>query len=174
MTIEERLEIIEKKLDELCEIMCFKYKENEKFLSKEKVTQKETHNSKDKEIIYISNDLKDLELKDLIYTIIDYTNKKLDTNYRYTNKKIKTLVNSRVSEGFKFDDFKYVIDVKYNEWHDTDMAKYLRYDTLFGNKFEIYRNQKPTKITKKKKEELEMEELRKISQQTSNKIRGII
>ncbi len=188
MTVEERLDRIEKKLNELCEIVCFEYKENEKFLSKEKVTQKETHISKDKEIIMLydvnnsidnlkdivkedDKDLKDKDyiykeyIKDLVKKVVDYMNLKLKTNYRYTNAKIKTLISSRVREGFVFEDFKYVIDVKYKEWHKTTMEKYLRYDTLFGNKFEIYRNQKANKKD-------ELKELQKIANKTSAKIRG--
>ena len=41
------------------------------------------------------------------------------------------------------DDFKKVIDNKINDWkNNNDMQKYLRPETLFGNKFESYLNQK--------------------------------
>ena len=40
------------------------------------------------------------------------------------------------------DDFKKVIDVKSLEWNkDPKMCKYLRPETLFGNKFEGYLNE---------------------------------
>ena len=40
------------------------------------------------------------------------------------------------------EDFKIVIDKKYEAWHDDkDMAQYLRPETLFSNKFESYLNQ---------------------------------
>ena len=41
----------------------------------------------------------------------------------------------------KLEDFKLVIDIKAAEWlNDTEMNRYLRPDTLFGSKFEIYLN----------------------------------
>ena len=74
--------------------------------------------------------------------IIDYLNLKANTNYKYTTSKTQTLIKARYNEGFIIDDFKRVIDNKVSEWKDTDMAKYLRPETLFGTKFESYLNQK--------------------------------
>jgi hypothetical protein len=34
--------------------------------------------------------------------------------------------------------------IKYAEWNGTDMQKFLRPETLYGNKFESYLNQKLT------------------------------
>ena len=79
--------------------------------------------------------------------IINYFNSKANTNYRVTNKKTKGLIKSRVSEGFTKEEFFKVIDIKSCEWMNTDMQKYLRPETLFGNKFESYLNQKD--ITRK-------------------------
>lgn len=80
--------------------------------------------------------------EDIIYkNIIDYLNLRLDTHYRYTSNKTRTLINARLNEGFTEEDFKVVIDKKYLEWHDSDMQQYLRPETLFGNKFESYLNQ---------------------------------
>jgi uncharacterized phage protein (TIGR02220 family) len=45
-----------------------------------------------------------------------------------------------VLESFTVDDCKKVIDAKKSEWEGTDYAKYLRPETLFGNKFEGYLN----------------------------------
>lgn len=76
-------------------------------------------------------------------TIIDYLNKKASKNYKYTTKKTKTHINARINEGFTIDDFKKVIDNKAEEWlNDSKMNKFLRPETLFGNKFESYLNQK--------------------------------
>lgn len=95
--------------------------------------------------LIIKEDLKDF--KDLKIEIIDYMNSKLGTNYRYNGNKITSLINARLKEGFEFDDFKYVIDIKFDEWSsDKAMSKYLNYETLFGNKFEKYRNQKNTTV----------------------------
>ena len=38
-----------------------------------------------------------------------------------------------------------VIDKKFEEWHGTDMEKFLRPETLFTGKFESYLNQKIVK-----------------------------
>lgn len=78
--------------------------------------------------------------------IIDYLNKKAGTNYRHTTKKTQSLIKARFNEGFTLDEFKTVIDKKVAEWlRDPKMNKYLRPETLFGNKFEGYLNQK-TKV----------------------------
>lgn len=73
--------------------------------------------------------------------IIDYLNLKAGTNYRSTSMKTKTLINARIKEGFTVDDFKRAIDNKIYEWKGTEYEKYLRPETLFGNKFESYVNQ---------------------------------
>jgi phage replication O-like protein O len=82
-------------------------------------------------------------IKENIYSsVIDYLNFKCNTNYRATTGKTRSLIKARVNEGFVLEDFKKVIDIKYVEWFKTDMAKYLRPETLFGTKFESYLNQK--------------------------------
>ena len=64
-----------------------------------------------------------------------------------TSKSTQRLINGRLSENYTIEDFKYVIDVKTNEWKDnTKMSKYLTPDTLFNaSKFEKYRNQQMPK-----------------------------
>ncbi|AYQ15187.1 phage replisome organizer N-terminal domain-containing protein [Bacillus paralicheniformis] len=75
--------------------------------------------------------------------IIDLLNKVAGTKYRHTTAKTRSLIKARWNEGNRFDDFKHVILVKWEEWRGTDMDKYLRPQTLFGTKFENYLNQKP-------------------------------
>ncbi|MDN5389846.1 MULTISPECIES: phage replisome organizer N-terminal domain-containing protein [Bacillus] len=75
--------------------------------------------------------------------IIDLLNKVAGTKYRHTTAKTRSLIKARWNEGNRFDDFKHVILVKWEEWRGSDMDKYLRPETLFGTKFENYRNQKP-------------------------------
>lgn len=75
--------------------------------------------------------------------IIEYLNLKANTKYRLTTKKTKDLISARFKEKFTSVDFKQVIDIKTAEWLHTDSEKYLRPETLFGNKFEGYLNQKP-------------------------------
>lgn len=81
--------------------------------------------------------------------IVDYLNLKTNSRYKHSTAKTKSLIKARINDGFTLDDFKVVIDKKYDEWVGTDMEKYLRPETLFGNKFESYLNQKYTKLQKK-------------------------
>lgn len=78
----------------------------------------------------------------IINNIINYLNEKTDSNYRSTTRTTKSKIQARLNEGFTIDDFKKVIDKKYEEWVDTDFEKFLRPETLFGTKFESYLNQK--------------------------------
>ena len=75
--------------------------------------------------------------------IIDYLNQKISSSYKHTTKSTRGLIEKRYNEGFTLEDFKQVIDNKTAEWlNDPNMNKYLRPETLFGNKFESYLNQK--------------------------------
>lgn len=77
--------------------------------------------------------------------IIDYFNSITNKRIKVTDK-VKTLINARYAEGFNVDDFKTVIDKKYDEWHDDEkMSVYIRPSTLFGTKFQDYLNQEIAK-----------------------------
>lgn len=82
-----------------------------------------------------------------IKEIVQYLNDRCGTRYRYQTKGTREHINARLKEGYTVDDFKAVIDKKFEEWHGTDMEKFLRPETLFAGKFESYLNQK---IVKKK------------------------
>ena len=74
--------------------------------------------------------------------IVDYLNLKTNKHFRSNINKTKSAIKSRWKEGFRESDFKYVIDVKCSQWlNDSKMSKYLRPETLFGNKFESYLNE---------------------------------
>lgn len=89
---------------------------------------------------------KEEKYKDEIKEIIDYLNIKLNSNYRYGSESNNKYIRARLNEGFTVDNFKQVIDVKYDEWiKKPEMVQYLRPSTLFGNKFEQYLNQKTYK-----------------------------
>ncbi|KAA6447561.1 conserved phage C-terminal domain-containing protein [Bacillus swezeyi] len=108
--------------------------------------QKEKEKEKEKENNILSGKPDDAasEKDEIPYKlIIDLLNKVAGTKYRHTASKTRTLIKARWSEGNRFDDFKHVILVKCQEWRNSDMDKYLRPETLFGTKFENYRNQKP-------------------------------
>lgn len=84
---------------------------------------------------------------DVYEEIIKYLNEKIGSHFKPTSKSTQRLINGRLSENYTIEDFKYVIDVKTNEWKDnTKMSKYLTPDTLFNaSKFEKYRNQQMPK-----------------------------
>lgn len=73
--------------------------------------------------------------------VINYLNQQTGKHYKSTTKKNQTVIRARTDEGFTLDDFKQVVNNKVAEWKGTDMEKYLRPETLFGNKFEGYLNQ---------------------------------
>lgn len=75
--------------------------------------------------------------------IISYLNSKLGTRYKPNATKNKQVINARLNEGYKLEDFKKAIDNKITDWGlDAKMSKYLRPETLFGTKMESYINEK--------------------------------
>lgn len=80
--------------------------------------------------------------KEIYSRVIDYLNKKIGSNYKSTADKTKQLIDARLNAGFTEQDFYIVIDKKCSAWlNDEKMCKYLRPETLFGNKFEGYLNE---------------------------------
>lgn len=85
---------------------------------------------------------KENKRKEIYSRIIDYLNKKIGSNYKSTADKTKQLIDARLNAGFTEQDFYIVIDKKCSAWlNDEKMCKYLRPETLFGNKFEGYLNE---------------------------------
>ena len=85
-------------------------------------------------------------LNNIYGSVIDYLNEKTERTgkekYSSTSTKTQKLIKARLREKYELEDFKTVIDKKCKEWLGTDMEKYLRPETLFGNKFESYLKQK--------------------------------
>ena len=77
--------------------------------------------------------------------IISFLNSTTGSKYKASTDKTRRLIAARIAEGFTVDDFKAVISKKAKEWQGTDMAQYLRPETLFGTKFEGYLNQPEVK-----------------------------
>lgn len=87
--------------------------------------------------------------------IISYLNEKTGKKLRWDVKSNQKEIKARFNEGYTLDDFKTVIDKKYNEWGRKptkeelqrgikDMRIYLRPKTLFGSNFNVYLNQEQT------------------------------
>jgi uncharacterized phage protein (TIGR02220 family) len=90
-------------------------------------------------------------IKDNISSIINYLNLKVGVMYKPSSTKTISLIKARLREGFTLDDFKTVIDKKVKAWNGTIFEQYLTPFTLFGDKFEIYLNQKIVKQEESKK-----------------------
>ncbi len=75
--------------------------------------------------------------------IVSYLNKKTDKNFKSNTPTTKALIKARWKQGFTFDNFKFVIKVKSQQWlNDPKCSGWLRPQTLFSNKFESYLNEK--------------------------------
>ena len=71
--------------------------------------------------------------------IVAHLNLRADTHFRPSTEKTRRLIRTRQKEGYKFADFCLVIDNQCQEWlNNPDMVRFLRPETLFGNKFEGY------------------------------------
>ena len=93
-----------------------------------------------------NNDKKQLKSNnDLIKIVIDYLNEKTSKKFTTKNKQTIVFINARVKDGYAEKDFKKVIDIKTLKWLNTDMADYLRPQTLFSPKMESYLNEKNNK-----------------------------
>ena len=109
-------------------------------IDKEKDKEKEEEiekRNKNKEI-----DIEDKEDNFPYNKIIFYLNELAGTNYKEDAPWILALMKEHVKNGYTPDDFITVINKKWREWKGSDMIKYIRPSTLFGDKFESYLNQK--------------------------------
>jgi uncharacterized phage protein (TIGR02220 family) len=92
------------------------------------------------------------ERREEVKNIIDFLNDKSGSNFKHTTATTQKHISARLKEGFVLDDFEKVIVIKVDEWSGTDYEKFIRPETLFGNKFESYLNQ----TTQKRLEEKEL------------------
>lgn len=105
-----------------------------------------TQQRSNKDLTPTKNDKNDKNDKKSLYVdeigqVIDYLNQKTNSRFRISESNNRH-IRARLSEGYTLLDMLAVIDKKTEEWLDTDYAKYLRPETLFGNKFQGYLNQK--------------------------------
>jgi uncharacterized phage protein (TIGR02220 family) len=103
-------------------------------------TYNDSNTIKENKIKEKENIEKNIEKKKIYDDIISHLNEKAGTNYRSSSKATQGHINARLAENRTVEDFYTVIDKKCAEWIGTDMEKYLRPETLFGNKFENYLN----------------------------------
>ena len=93
-----------------------------------------------------NNYIQNTETQNEIEHIVKYFNEVCKTSFKSSSNNTKKVIKARLKEGYKFNDFKDVIDFKYKQWgvnpikfSDGQLSNsYLRPSTLFGNKFESY------------------------------------
>jgi uncharacterized phage protein (TIGR02220 family) len=109
-----------------------------------------------------------INMEEVYESIISYLNQKAGTGYKSQTTSYRTFINARLKAGYKLEDFYKVIDNKSTEWIGTDFQKFLRPETLFGNKFDSYLNQITTKKTKQEIAYEQVSEATKLGWNTSN------
>jgi phage conserved hypothetical protein, C-terminal domain len=83
--------------------------------------------------------------------IIQHLNEKTGSSFRASSASTKKPIMARLNEGYQIADFWGVIDEKSSQWLGNEtMERYLRPQTLFGNKFESYLQEARRKATKPK------------------------
>lgn len=93
---------------------------------------------------------KDQIVKDFSKEVISYMNEKCNTRYQYKSEYVLRRISARMKDGFtNIEDYKKVIDKKAGQWLNTDYEKYLRPNTLFGTKFEVYLNERDKEYERK-------------------------
>lgn len=80
------------------------------------------------------------EERESVKLVVAALNEATGSRYRSTTATTLKHILARLREGFTVEDCEEVIRKKTEEWGGTDMAKYLRPETLFGSKFEGYLN----------------------------------
>lgn len=71
--------------------------------------------------------------------IIAYLNRRTNRSFQAETKETRALIQARFAEGYRFRDFKNVIDTKIRDWqYSPEWAVYLRPSTLFSEKFKKY------------------------------------
>jgi uncharacterized phage protein (TIGR02220 family) len=114
--------------------------QNNKYTEQEYIQS--NNNTNDIVELFDVNEKKREKTNEIIDEIIDYLNKKVDSNFRSSTSKTRIMIKSLLKDGFELNDFKKVIDKKTEEWLNTKMQKYLRPITLFrASNFENYLNE---------------------------------
>lgn len=124
-------------------------KETEKEIDTETEKEKETEIETEKDIETDKEkdteaEGKDISSKPLYFRVINYLNFLTGKNFNPENESFKALIWRWESKGYGMKDFKTVIRNKHYVWkNDVKTQLWLRPQTLFGDKFEEYMNEKP-------------------------------
>lgn len=89
----------------------------------------------------------EIVIENEIESVIEILNETTGRDFKKNTESNKKWIRARFKEGYILEDFKKVISSKQFEWgKNPDMAKFLRPETLFGNKFEGYLQSAKNKI----------------------------
>ncbi|MGL4873906.1 MAG: conserved phage C-terminal domain-containing protein [Clostridium sp.] len=106
-----------------------------------------TNNNNNKQVNNYNNIL---YINKMVSQVVEYLNLKIDGKYSKNNSQTIENIKNLISDGYDLEDFKAVVDKKYDEWKDTEYEKYVRPYTLFKrDKFENYLNQREFKKSHK-------------------------
>lgn len=82
-----------------------------------------------------------------IQKTIEYLNEKTNSDFIPNFPETIKCLTSLMEVGYGLEDFKKVIDKKWEQWKGTKYQMYIRPSTLFGKNFENYLNE-PQRTTK--------------------------
>lgn len=114
--------------------------EVEEEIEKEVIKRKE-NNIKEKKKFDSKREQHKIRTENIITSAISFLNKTVGSDYKLTSEKTRSLLRARLRE-YRIDDIRAVIVKKHKEWKGTEFERFLRPETLFGNKFESYFQQK--------------------------------
>jgi uncharacterized phage protein (TIGR02220 family) len=87
----------------------------------------------------------------VINNIICHLNNKTKKDFKTNSKKTQSCIKARLNDGYSYEDFIKVIDIKSLKWNnDPKMKDFLRPETLFGSKFESYLNEETKQVQRPK------------------------
>lgn len=148
-------------------------------IEKDKKEEKEIRNKKkekkNKEDNIVNNNrdlvIADAEIlteKDIVAeNVIKYLNKRTGSTFK-CEKEYKELIFYWLDKGYKYEDFIRTINNKCSDWLNTKYQSGLNPKKLFGDDFKLYTSQAPKKRTLKDISYAELEEARKIENESSN------
>lgn len=148
-------------------------------IEKDKKEEKEIRNKKkekkNKEDNIVNNnrdlvvdDAEILTEKDIVAeNVIKYLNKRTGSTFK-CEKEYKELIFYWLDKGYNYESFVKAINNKSVDWLDTKYQSGLNPKKLFGEDFKVYTNQAPKKRTLKDISYVELEEARKIENESSN------
>lgn len=132
---------------ELVPSVPLEYKRGNLFINVKTASKKAVPKTKAEPIVKDKKESEKLDINQVYDSIINYLNLKAKTGYQSKTNSYRTFINARLKAGARLEDFYEVIDNKCADWMGTDYEKFLRPETLFGNKFDTYLNQKIIKKT---------------------------